>query len=369
MSGAATGSGVFRLASIYGAIHALVDLSSVSASLRASRSVGLRTLSSFQLVLGYDLLAFGLQFPLGLLVDRLRSSRAALLAGLLLIAASIYTVPVSALATMILAGVGNALFHLGGGAPVLAASGGRAEPAGIFVAPGALGLGLGIFVGRRWDGPIWPLGPLLGAAFAIAAVFRVPAAVPVASGVELDRREWSVALAALLLSVAVRSFVGFGGPYQVPKLALLVVGLPLCAFGGKLFGGVIADRAGWLETSVGALLLSAPLIVLGGSSPVSVLLGMLLFQATMPVTLTAAYLLMPDRPATAFGLPCLALIAGAVPTFYPVVQAYYGPHTFLALILASTVAIAVALNLLGIRLGHRPTPMTDARFRSRARRA
>lgn len=344
--------GAVRLASTYGAIHALVDLASVSASLRAARVAGLTLLTPFQLVLGYDLLAFGLQLPLGMLADRLRAVRVALLGGLVLCAAAVYTVPLSGLATMILAGVGNALFHLGGGAPVLAASGGRSEPAGVFVAPGALGLGLGIFVGRRWDGPLWPLGPLLGLALVAAALTREPAPAPPRPRA-LGAGAWSAAALALALSVAVRSFVGFGGPYQLPRITLVLVGLPLVAFGGKLLGGVIADRVGWLETSVGALLLSAPLIVLGGSSPVPVLLGMLLFQITMPVTLTAAYLLMPGRPATAFGFPCLALIAGAVPTFYPQGQVLYGDASFLALILGSAAAVALALGLLGIRLRHR----------------
>ena len=156
-------------------------------------------------------------------------------------------------------------------------------------------------------------------------------------------------MAALLVSVAVRSFVGFGGPYEVPKTVTMKVGLPLAGFAGKLAGGFVADRAGWLETSVVALLVSAPLIAFAGSSPSIMLGGLLLFQTTMPVTLVAVYLLLPTRPATAFGLPCLALIAGALPTFYPAGQQLYGAHTFLALILTSAVAVVVGLRLLGVR--------------------
>jgi hypothetical protein len=70
---------------------------------------------------------------------------------------------------------------------------------------------------------------------------------------------------------------------------------------------------------------------------------------TMPVTLTAAYVALPKMPATAFGLPCLALIAGALPTFYPWGRAVYGSHLFLGLILASALAVYLALVLLGMR--------------------
>ena len=351
-------AGAFRLAAVYGVLHAVVDLCTVTSVFRAAHRSASALLSPFYLVVGYDVLAFALQFPLGLVVDRLRAARSALLVGLGSIAVALLCIPVSATATMVAAGVGNAIFHISAGALVLAASRDRAAPssvvaapAGVYVAPGALGLGLGMWVGRlSW--PVWPLGLLLGAAIVVAALVRVGPAAPATSGTtggKLGAREWWLALSTLLLSVAVRSFVGFGGPYEVPRTATMMVGLPLVACAGKLAGGFVADRIGWLEASVGALLVSAPFIAFGGSSPALLLGGLLLFQTTMPVTLVAVYLLLPDKPATAFGLPCLALIAGALPTFYPAGKQLYGAHTFLAMILASAVAVVVGLRLLGIR--------------------
>ncbi len=40
---------------------------------------------------------------------------------------------------------------------------------------------------------------------------------------------------------------------------------------------------------------------------------MLVLQFTMPVTLAAVYLALPRWPGLAFGLPCLALLLGALP--------------------------------------------------------
>jgi MFS transporter, FSR family, fosmidomycin resistance protein len=334
----------------YGVIHACVDLATVAAVYRAARPLGFGDwLTPFVLVLGYDVMAFALQAPLGALLDRVRGCRAAHFAGLALSAAAVLLVPWSALGTLILAGLGNALFHVGAGGAVLGAAGGRAAPAGIFVAPGALGLGLGMWLGRFGTVPIWPLALLLMAAMAVAAVVRPPRAGAPARPAPPSPRGWDagVVLAALLVSVLVRSFVGFGASYQCPKGLLLLVGLPVAAFAGKLAGGFVADRAGWLWTGVGALLLSAPLIAFGGASTVVVLAGIVLFQATMPVTLVAVYVLMPSRPALAFGLPCLALIAGALPTFFPAGKQLYGANAFLALILLSAVALYVALTGLG----------------------
>jgi len=73
---------------------------------------------------------------------------------------------------------------------------------------------------------------------------------------------------------------------------------------------------------------------------------MFLFQMTMPVTVAALGVLLPRRPGLAFGLACVALIGGSVPTFYHAVKGYYGTALFVALILASAAALFVALGAL-----------------------
>jgi MFS transporter, FSR family, fosmidomycin resistance protein len=353
------------LAAVYGAMHMAVDFATVTSVYRAARSVGLGAglpvagglgLGPFELVLGYDLMAFGLQLPLGILTDLLKGARIALVGGLVLALAGLCAIPVSAVATMVLAGLGNALFHLGAGAVVLSAAQGRAGPAGVFVAPGALGLGLGIWFGRTGVAPAWPIAGLVVAGLVASFFLRhpEPEGVPLAPAHtpanELKRAAWLAVLALLVVSVGIRSFVGFAGTYQCNKTSLLIMaGVPVAGFLGKLFGGFVSDRLGWIDTTVGALLVSAPLIAYSGGSPYAAVVGLLIFQMTMPVTLTAAYVALPTMPATAFGLPCLALIAGALPTFYPWGRAVYGSHLFLGLILASALAIYLALVLLGIR--------------------
>jgi FSR family fosmidomycin resistance protein-like MFS transporter len=339
---------------VYGLIHAVVDAACVTAVFRALGEHAVVGWAAFYLVLGYDLLAFATQLPLGMLADRLRAPRAAAAAGIVLTALAVPALRIDALTTMVLAGVGNALFHLGAGAFVVGSSIGRATPAGIFVAPGALGLGLGLWMGRTGNGPTWPFLVLLAAGLAFTLLARPPAlrfGEPSPFRREAGRAGrgelavW-IAVSLLMLSTVVRSFVGFGGPYRCPKGTLMLAGLPLAAFAGKLIGGPLADRLGWIATSVAALLLSAPLIAFAGGEPSAILPGMFLFQATMPVTLAAVAAVMPGRPATAFGLPCLALILGAIPTFYPWGRAWYGAAPFLVAILISAAALFVGLWLL-----------------------
>jgi FSR family fosmidomycin resistance protein-like MFS transporter len=341
---------------IYGGIHALVDAACVAAVVRASHGSTVGDLGAFWTVAGYDWLAFGLQFPLGLLVDRLRLARLSMIVGAAIAALVLAPGPIPSLATMIAAGVGNALFHLGAGGLVLRSSGGRAAPAGVFVAPGALGLGLGLWMGRTGRGSTFPIYVAL--AFAVIALITLDK--PAAEGQSTPSQSgaaptwpavfpWFVLLLLLLASVAVRSFVGFGACFQCPGGLAVVIGLPAAGFLGKLVGGMVADRLGWLRASIGALLLSLPLIAFSGGSLVLALPGVLLFQSTMAVTLVAVYALMPRWPATAFGLPCLALIAGAFPTFVPEGKQLFGRWTFALLIALSAAVLAVALRRLSRR--------------------
>ena len=338
---------------IYGVVHALVDAACVTAVVRTSGGSYVGDLGAFWTVAGYDLLAFGLQFPLGLLVDRLRLARLSMIVGAAMAAVVLAPGPLAPMATLVVAGVGNALFHLGAGGIVLRSAGGRAAPVGVFVAPGALGLGLGMWMGRTGRGSTFPIYVALAFAVIALIILDRPVAVeksaPNQAGAQPAVLPWLILLMLLLVVVAVRSFVGFGACFQCPGGLAVAIGLPVAGFLGKLVGGVAADRLGWLRASAGALLLSLPLIAFSGGSLVVALPGVLLFQSTMAVALTAVYALMPRWPATAFGLPSLALIAGSFPTFFPAGKQLFGRSAFVLLIAASTAVLALALRRLARR--------------------
>ena len=360
-------SGTRGSATVYGGVHMLVDATTVTVVFAA---IGLHEISpalAFGMVLLYDLLAFASQFLVGLVTDRLASPKTTLLIGLVLCALAMVLLPIEPWSAAAVAGLGNSLFHVGAGAITLYTRPGKATDAGIFVAPGALGLAFGMWIGKGGDVAIWPYIALLAVGAFVVTRLRDPelpylsrdgdtapgestklAVLPPVLG---RKAAWIVGL--LLLSIAVRSVVGMGGCHECPKEPLLALGIPLVAFGGKALGGIVSDRLGWIETSVGALLLSAPLIAFGGTTPWAILVGLLLFQMTMPVTLVAILQVMPSRPAFAFGLACLALIIGAVLTFFDPIKALYGPAVFIALIVLSATAIGVGLRAIPDRLPSR----------------
>src|SRR5262245_39811343 len=122
------------------------------------------------LVLLYNALAFGGQPLLGLAADRLGQPRTAALAGLLLLAAALL-VGQQPIAAVVLAGLGSAAFHIGGGALALCATQGRAAGPGLFPAPGVVGLAAGGALAASGYIAPWPfLLPLLVLAVALARI-------------------------------------------------------------------------------------------------------------------------------------------------------------------------------------------------------
>ena len=351
-----------HLTGIYGAIHAAIDATCAMVVLSCAALHGLGSEQAFWLVVLYNLLAFAGQAPLGLAVDLLRAPRAALLAGIALTATAAALLRVEPYSAVIVVGVGNALFHLGAGVFTLRTRPGHATDPGIFVAPGALGLGFGMWLGREEKIATWPLVEVAVAVLVVSLVVslllknpRLPYDLPEEpepGDPTLARARVTMGIGALVItlllgSITVRALVGKAGCRACPRALLTALGLPLVACGGKMLGGIVSDRLGWIETSVGALLISAPLIAFGGSNTLVIITGLLFFQMTMPVTLVAVVKVMPRMPAFGFGLCCLALIAGAAPTFFPEVKAFYNPHAFFALILASAAAVFLGLRLIG----------------------
>lgn len=324
-----------RRAVLLGLVHATVDAATVTAVYRAG---GFAPAVSVAIawVVAYDVVAFGLQPALGWLQDRRFSPRIGMALGLVGAAAAVVTASAvpevrGALACVVLlAALGNAMFHLGAGATILGETLERATPVGLLVAPGAAGLAVGVWFGRNpAAGPTWwALLPLLLGALLTAQALRTPAAPRPATRVAGGGGRWgerltepvtdvaAAVVGLLLLSVAIRALVGGSAARGYDAGLWLGLGLPIVAVAGKSLGGLIADRWGWTRTTVAALLVASPLLAFQQPHPVLLLLGLLVFQLTMPVTLVAVARMLREHLATGFGLTCLALVGGALPTLF-----------------------------------------------------
>lgn len=260
-------------------------------------------------VLVYNFCAFALQMPLGLLADRLGGGRyfAAVGCGLVALA---YLMPNAALPLAVTAGLGNALYHIGGGLDTLNAGGGKAGALGVFVSPGAFGLFLGALAAR---GPI-PAGIVPALLLLCAAMLLLLCGKTENAPFDPRPEKGSLwALAALFAVVCLRSFGGFlyTFPWKTGPWAWVFV---LCVVLGKTLGGFVYDRLGGAWTALGSLALAAGLFCLS-DTPAFGCAAVLLFNMSMPVTLRAAADRLPGAKGFSFGLLTFALFLGFLPTY------------------------------------------------------
>lgn len=284
-------------------------------------------------ILLYNTLAFTGQAVWGLLADRFPKQKYGTAVSCLLVCGGAL-LPLPVAVRTVLLGVGNCGFHVGGGTRVLREHGKKAAPLGIFVAPGSVGLALGTL----WPGlRLWLTAGLLLSALGI--LLQKEAAVkPETEGEKLP---FWVPL-VLLLAVAVRSFGGFAvaAPWKTAPLhSLLAVA---AVFLGKTAGGFLADRFGIRKAALISLPVAAVLLGFFGGYMIPSLLGQLLLNLTMPVTLWLIYRGMPDAPGLSFGLAAASLWPGALAAKAIPMEGFWGNAVIFLTFAGGTAAILAA---------------------------
>ena len=268
--------------------------------------------------LAYNIIAFGLQPLIGYLSDTYRKMPTEAI-GCPLLAAGLLSASVPAV-SIILIGLGNACFHIAGGADSLRQSGGKMAKSGIFVSSGALGVVSGIIAGKSGRLSVYvPTGILFICFILLCMLYhnrmRSEDEKAVFSVTKPNMKFGTVILLAAV-SVAVRSYVGSVLPIEWNTTAVFFFFPAAGAFLGKACGGFIADRFGAGRTAVLSLLPAAVLLSFGYMNPYVCLAGIILFNMSMSVTLCAIASVLPLNPGLAFGITTIALLCGNVPTFF-----------------------------------------------------
>jgi len=132
----------YRLPAVLGLAHGVSD--GAAGLLLGSLATDSPAAQIALLVLIYNALAFGSQPLIGYFADSLRSPRIFASGGMTLLATSLVSraLDFGELAVL-MAGLGSAAFHVGAGALTFRACGGRWDAAGLFAAPGVIGLAIG----------------------------------------------------------------------------------------------------------------------------------------------------------------------------------------------------------------------------------
>ncbi len=361
---------------IYTAMHFLVDLTCIYRLYAVVMPQSGPFSHWLRIVLLYNFLAFALPGAVGLLADRLDSSDSMAALGCVLVAAPSFLTGTPHPA-VILQGVGNGLFHVGAGRRVLQESNGRYSPSGIFISSGALG----VFLGTAWRKTYSPtvfqgLGALLLICACILLWFyraqrkegfgQETAAVPGKKGFGQETaivpgkkgfrqkgavggqgktgtgHPLSVPVLMILLVVFIRSFYGKALVYTWKKTMLISFIFVLCIAAGKALGGIAADRFGVRTAAMLSLAGAAVTVQFSRHSPVLGCLSILLFNMTMPITLTLIASYWKNYPGFAFGILMTALFAGTLPSM--IWRGYVYPFP----ILSAVCLLSLLLLLKGI---------------------
>jgi len=323
---------------VYGFAHAIVD---ASCMLLIFGGLDVKANLLFYIIL-YNCLAFGLQMPFGLILDKLQIPKICAMIGCtLLIIALIF--PYYPLMAIITAGIGNALFHIGGGTISLNLKPGKASIPGVFVAPGGIGLFAGLLISKYYGFPYKSFIIILLATTILIYFLKKPA-ISYSTKTEKPINYLILTVFFVLITICIRSVAGFAVYFPWKSDVSLLVVLTISIAFGKGLGGYIADYFGWIKVAVGCLLISALLTFWGAKFPLFGILGMFLFNFTMPVTLVAISNMLPGKPGFSFGLTTLAILVGVVPT-------YLSPNNFplndifiLLLILVSAICLWIGLT-------------------------
>ncbi|MBN2878690.1 MAG: hypothetical protein JXN65_03575 [Clostridia bacterium] len=327
-----------RSLSVYTFAHFAVDFACFYV-LFSTLSAGVENLQQLAFwFLVYNTVAFGLQFIVGYICDMKRYVPAGLIGVVITIVGLAFAQQIY-LAVVLIA-LGNAFFHVGGGIDSLLNAKGKMSRSGIFVSSGSWGVLLGTFAGKAEISILYPMFFL--------AVSGVLIYIFCSTSINLEKSEFSAAskkiipaaaIGLICISVAIRAHTGFTIPMEWKTTTGLIILATGASFLGKFSGGFIADKFGARLTGVGALVLSLPLLAFFNSNIYLCILGIFLFNMTMPVTLCVLAEYLEGYEGLAFGLTTLSLLLGTFVTYVLAIGTAASKYVIICSIIVSALCI------------------------------
>jgi MFS family permease len=328
--------------------------------------------NGYFLILIYNFCAFALQMPFGALLDMLcgslhiKNSREKTVLPFFFAAAGILLTLLGAMTHPAILGIGNALFHVGGGVGTIRedfSHNWKGRALGIFVAPGALGLYLGGLLSRQIG---WHMGlsACMGAGVLMILLLfpgvrylynpkRItenPAGRPETSsaGIHMNHHislPCSTAfIFCCLLVVILRSYAGMSISFPWKTTAALSLLSVLAVVLGKMAGGILAAQFKLPVIVVISLLFSAAGLGYSNNAFMG-LSGLFFFNMTMPITLYLLVNRFQKLPGFFFGLLTFGLFLGFLPTYLELSLLASGPTLGVIVSLLSLILLMCAAIL------------------------
>lgn len=271
------------------------------------------------LIILYNVLGFGYQPLVGMLTDKFKRPHLAVLVGLSSLLFALLVADGHSQIAVILAGIGSAAFHVGGGSFALAATPYKKTiGSGLFTAPGIIGLAVGGVLGFTGNNITIPIVLLLGLMIGIISIINLSKYDLSHAHIENEATEndnlGDEVLLVLLIAIALTSTVWNSFQFLLQTHLDLIIVIAFAAAIAKVCGGVLAELWGWRSWTIVSLTIAAFLLLFGQQNHLTLILGLALLQSTIPITLAATAKIMPQQPATATGFALgLSILIGGIP--------------------------------------------------------
>lgn len=281
----------------------------------------------------YNFCAFALQMPFGAILDLAQQKKCTYTAKIPYFTA-ISGVLLTLLGTIthpIVLGIGNALFHVGGGVGTIHEDNTKhwqSKGLGIFVAPGALGLYLGTLAAKSGIAQYWlwiaNIAVLLCCVIItciLQSFFKrqdtnnnIHQNLYAPNNIYKKTAALSLALCCLLV-VILRSYIGVTVVFSWKTSILSGFFAVLSIVLGKMAGGFLAARYGIFKISMVSLILAAITYFFSAAMPFGIA-ALFLFNMTMPITLYLMICNFPQMPGFSFGFLTFGLFLGFLPAYF-----------------------------------------------------
>jgi len=282
----------------------------------------------------YNLLAFGGQYPVALLLEKHNQPKTFLLAAYALNVIAIAIFFISPQLSIVLAGIASALYHVTGG--TICAEKNRATNIGLFAAPGVAGLiAGGYFAYLHIDLEIWLLAT---AAVFLFLFFILPVKLPDKTAAKPNSDKPTVfdghdiVMILLLIFISFRSVI-----WNIFRLIHendyhWLIAIAAAAFFGKIIGGWLADRIGWRMYSIISLAIATPLLTFFRNELLLFTIGIGLLQSSIPATTSLLIRSMAGKTERAIALSFGTTILAGTILFYTAVREFFLSNLFLGII-------------------------------------
>lgn len=314
----------YKVTTIYSILHFFVD--GICALAMFGWFVSQK--NSHWYFLAYNFCAFALQMPFGAFLDMLimnykgKKKNVYLQFPYIVAFLGIGLTVLGAIIHPIVLGIGNALFHVGGGVGVIYedhAHHWKGKALGIFVAPGALGLFLGTQIANLGINSrnilIFVLCGMIAVGF-ILVLARVNLSRAMDMTIYHSEAEGGFILAAgCFLVVIFRSYIGMAVSFSWKSGFALGLVCVLAVVLGKMAGGILAAKIGIKNT----ILISLWIASIGyrfGENTILGIIALFAFNMSMPITLYLLIRKFIELPGFSFGLLTFGLFLGYLPIYF-----------------------------------------------------